>query len=153
MWLIGCSLERQRSATFQVETTSKGALPSCCGLLPRPAVFVPKAPPSPRQLFAARLKQARALRGVPSQRALGLLMGLDKGVAANRVNRYESEARGIDLDGLGRLAEVLGVPMAYLVAEDEHTAVAILALAQLSPEQRTEAVDRLLNAEKDVNQA
>lgn len=113
---------------------------------------MPKAP-SPRQLFAARLKQARALRGVPSQRALGLLMGLDKGVAANRVNRYESEARGIDLDGLGRLAEVLGVPMAYLVAEDEHTAVAILALAQLSPEQRTQAVGRLLNAEKDVNQA
>jgi len=84
------------------------------------------------------------LRGVPSQRALGLLMGLDKTLAGNRVNRYESQARGIDLDGLGKLAEVLGVPMAYLVAEDDATADALLALAQLSPTQRTKAVEALL---------
>ncbi|HHA2464322.1 helix-turn-helix transcriptional regulator [uncultured Stenotrophomonas sp.] len=100
--------------------------------------------PAPRQLFADRLRQARALRGVPSQRALGLLMGLDKTLAGNRVNRYESQARGIDLDGLGKLAEVLGVPMAYLVAEDDATADALLALAQLSPTQRTKAVEALL---------
>ena len=110
---------------------------------------MPKAPP-PRQLFAARLKQARALRGVPSQRALGLLMGLDKGVAANRVNRYESEARGIDLDGLGRLAEVLGVPMAYLVAEDEHTAAAVLALSALTPHERAEWARRLVSDGKET---
>lgn len=132
------------SATFQVETTSKGALPSCFGSSPSSAVHVSKAPPSPRSLFAARLKQARTLRGVPSQRALGLLMGLEKHVAANRVNRYESQARGIDLDGLGKLAEVLGVPVAYLVAEDAATADAVLALAQLSPEQRVRAVAALL---------
>ncbi|WP_274395141.1 helix-turn-helix domain-containing protein [Xanthomonas campestris] len=107
---------------------------------------MPKVPPNPRALFAARLKQARALRDVPSQRALGLLMGLEKHVAANRVNRYESQARGIDLDGLGKLAEVLQVPMAYLVAEDEATADAVLALAQLSPEQRAKAVAALLKA-------
>ncbi len=107
---------------------------------------MPKAPPNPRELFAARLKQARALRNVPSQRALGLKMGLEKHVAANRVNRYESQARGIDLDGLGKLAEVLGVPMAYLVAEDAATAEAVLALAQLSPEQRAKAVAGLLKA-------
>lgn len=71
-------------------------------------------------------------------------MGLDKSLAGNRVNRYESQARGIDLDGLGKLAEVLGVPMAYLVAEDEATADALLALAQLSPTQRAKAVAVLL---------
>lgn len=105
---------------------------------------MPKAPLSPRSLFAARLKQARELRGIPSQRALGLLMGLEKHVAANRVNRYESQARGIDLDGLGKLAEVLGVPMAYLVAADEDTAIAVLALAQMTPEDRAKAVGRLV---------
>ncbi|HEL4242589.1 helix-turn-helix transcriptional regulator [Stenotrophomonas maltophilia] len=83
---------------------------------------------------------------MPSQRALGLKMGLEKHVAANRVNRYESQARGIDLDGLGKLAEVLDVPMAYLVAEDAATADAVLALAQLSPEQRAKAVAGLLKA-------
>jgi transcriptional regulator with XRE-family HTH domain len=71
-------------------------------------------------------------------------MGLDKNLVGNRVNRYESQARGIDLDGLGKLAEVLGVPMAYLVAEDEATADAVLALAELSPEQRAKAVAVLL---------
>lgn len=105
---------------------------------------MPKAPPNPRELFAARLKQARALRNVPSQRALGLKMGLEKHVAANRVNRYESQARGIDLDGLGKLAEVLQVPMAYLVAEDDATADALLALSRLSPEERVQAVSELL---------
>lgn len=144
--LIGRSIDRQRDATFEVETTSKGASPSCCGLFLVLVLPVPKAPPNPRELFAARLKQARALRNVPSQRALGLKMGLEKHVAANRVNRYESQARGIDLDGLGKLAEVLDVPMAYLVAEDAATADAVLALAQLSPEQRAKAVAGLLKA-------
>lgn len=142
--LISRSIDRQRDATFKVETTSKGASPSCCGLLFVLVLPVPKAPPNPRELFAARLKQARALRNVPSQRALGLKMGLEKHVAANRVNRYESQARGIDLDGLGKLAEVLQVPMAYLVAEDDATADALLALSRLSPEERVQAVSELL---------
>lgn len=115
---------------------------SCC----RPGfstfVHVPKA--SPRSLFAARLKQARELRGIASQRALGVLMGLDKKLASSRVNRYETEVSGIDLDGLGRLADVLGVPMAYLVARDDHMADVILALEELSPEERADAALWLL---------
>lgn len=96
--------------------------------------------PSPRSLFAARLKQARALRGIASQRALGVLMGLNKKLASSRVNRYETEVSGIDLDGLGRLADVLGVPMAYLVAQDAQTAEAILTLSQMTSEQREKAL-------------
>ncbi|MDY4284348.1 helix-turn-helix transcriptional regulator [Xanthomonas sp. LF06-19] len=99
---------------------------------------------SPRALFAARLKQARELRGIASQRALGVLMGLDKKLASSRVNRYETEVSGIDLDGLGKLADTLGVPMAYLVAGDDHTANVILALDELSPEERAEAARWLL---------
>ena len=91
---------------------------------------------SARSLFAARLKQARELRGIASQRALGVMMGLDKKLASSRVNRYETEVSGIDLDGLGKLAEVLGVPMAYLVAEDEATAAVVLALSKLPARQR-----------------
>ncbi|PPT93116.1 helix-turn-helix domain-containing protein [Xanthomonas arboricola] len=99
---------------------------------------MPKA--SPRALFAARLKQARELQGIPSQRALGVLMGLDKKLASSRVNRYENETSGIDLDGLGKLAETLGVPMAYLVAEDDQTAEAILAMGKMSAEDRAKAL-------------
>lgn len=115
---------------------------SCCRPSFSTFVHVPKA--SPRSLFAARLKQARELRGIASQRALGVLMGLDKKLASSRVNRYETEVSGIDLDGLGRLAEVLGVPMAYLVARDDHTADVILALEELSPEERADAALWLL---------
>lgn len=92
----------------------------------------------PRSLFAARLKQARELRGIASQRALGVLMGLDKKLASSRVNRYENETSGIDLDGLGKLAETLGVPMAYLVAEDQQTADILLGLSNLSQDDRNE---------------
>lgn len=115
---------------------------SCC--LPSFSTFVHVPKASPRSLFAARLKQARELRGIASQRALGVLMGLDKKLASSRVNRYETEVSGIDLDGLGRLAEVLGVPMAYLVAKDDHMADVILALEELSPEERADAALWLL---------
>jgi Helix-turn-helix. len=97
-------------------------------------------------LFAARLKQARELRGIASQRALGVLMGLDKKLASSRVNRYETEVSGIDLDGLGKLADVLGLPMAYLVAEDEVIADAILALSQMNRKERVRALRALIEA-------
>lgn len=71
-------------------------------------------------------------------------MGLNKKLASSRVNRYESETSGIDLDGLGKLADTLGLPMAYLVAPDEHVANAIHALVQLPAAQREEAVRLLL---------
>lgn len=74
-------------------------------------------------------------------------MGLDKKLASSRVNRYETEVSGIDLDGLGRLADVLGVPMAYLVAEDASIAEAILALSQLPVEKRRSAVLALVHAQ------
>ncbi|MCF8866228.1 helix-turn-helix domain-containing protein [Xanthomonas arboricola pv. pruni] len=114
---------------------------SCCSANFSTFVHVPKA--SPRALFAARLKQARELQGIPSQRALGVLMGLDKKLASSRVNRYENETSGIDLDGLGKLAETLGVPMAYLVAEDQFTADVILVLATMSAERKAELVRQL----------
>ncbi|MEZ0471426.1 helix-turn-helix domain-containing protein [Luteimonas salinilitoris] len=94
-------------------------------------------------MFAARLRQARALRGIDSQRALGLRLGLDKKLASSRINRYETEARGIDLDGLARLAGALNVPVAYLVAEDEHTANVLLAFSGLPEARRAEVAAML----------
>ncbi|SFR95975.1 hypothetical protein SAMN04487782_2066 [Stenotrophomonas maltophilia] len=117
---------------------------SCC--LPKFSTSVHLPSTSARSLFAARLKQARELRGIASQRALGVLMGLDKKLASSRVNRYETEVSGIDLDGLGKLADVLGLPMAYLVAEDEVIADAILALSRMSRKERVRALRALIEA-------
>ncbi len=95
---------------------------------------MPKA--SPRAIFSARIKQARALRGIRSQRALGALMGLTKKRGSSRINRYETQASGVDLAGLAQLADTLKVPMAYLLAQDETTADIVLALSQLSARER-----------------
>lgn len=102
---------------------------------------VPKA--SPRAIFSARIKQARGLRGIQSQRALGALMGLTKDRGSSRINRYERETSGVDLAGLAHLAEALRVPMAYLIAEDESTADIVLAVSKLSARERKELALRL----------
>ncbi|MCA7024938.1 MULTISPECIES: helix-turn-helix transcriptional regulator [Stenotrophomonas] len=90
---------------------------------------------SPRSLFAARLIQARQLRGL-SQRALGDRMGLGKDKGSSRINRYEHQVTAIGFDNLGLLAQLLEVPVAYLLADDAAMADAILALAQADEGQR-----------------
>lgn len=69
------------------------------------------------------------------------MMGLDRERASSRINRYERESSGVDLDGLAKLAEALQVPMAYLVAEDDATADIVLSLSSLSAKQRRDLAD------------
>lgn len=90
---------------------------------------------SARALFAARLVQARQLRGL-SQRALGDRMGLGKDKGSSRINRYEHQVTAIGFDNLDKLAEVLDVPVAYLLADDAAIADAILALSEADKSQR-----------------
>ena len=90
---------------------------------------------SPRALFAARLIQARQLRGL-SQRALGDRMGLGKEKGSSRINRYEHQVTAIGFDNLETLAQVLEVPVAYLLADNAAMADAILALSQADEPQR-----------------
>ena len=86
-------------------------------------------PSSLRAVFAARLVQARQLRGL-SQRALGDRMGLGKDKGSSRINRYEHQITAIGFDNLAKLAEVLEVPVAYLLADTPAMADAILALTK-----------------------
>ncbi|MDR0184251.1 helix-turn-helix transcriptional regulator [Lysobacter sp. UC] len=86
-------------------------------------------------MFAARLLQARQLRGL-SQRALGDRMGLGKDKGSSRINRYEHQVTAIGFDNLGALAQVLDVPVSYLLADDAAMADAILALSQADEGQR-----------------
>ncbi len=95
-------------------------------------------------MFAARLIQARLLRGL-SQRTLGDRMGLGKEKGSSRINRYEHQVTAIGFDNLGLLAQLLDVPVAYLLADDASMADAILALSQADDAQR-EAVGKLLPA-------
>ncbi len=88
-----------------------------------------------RAVFAARLVQARQLRDL-SQRALGDAMGLGKEKGSSRINRYEHQVTAIGFDNLEQLAKALNVPPAYLLADTPGMADAILALAQMSEEER-----------------
>lgn len=97
---------------------------------------VSPVPPLPRAVVAARLVQARALRGL-SQREVGVRMGLDKDTASARISRYEGQSMTISLEALFQLAQALEVPPAYLLATTPAMAEAILALSQQSePQQR-----------------
>ena len=66
-----------------------------------------------------------------SQRELGIRAGIDAFVASARVNRYEQGVHQPDIDTAGRLAKVLDVPLAYLFADDERLAKAILGFSRL----------------------
>lgn len=90
---------------------------------------------SPLALFAARLVQARQLRGL-SQRALGDRMGLGKATGSTRINRYEQQTSATSFESLGALAEALQVPPAYLLADSEPMADAILELGKATDQQQ-----------------
>jgi len=89
---------------------------------------------SARALFAARLIQARQLRAL-SQRALGDRMGLGKEKGSSRINRYEHQVTAIGFDNLEKLAAVLDVPVAYLLADSAPMADAILELGKANQRQ------------------
>lgn len=90
---------------------------------------------SPKAVFCARLKAAR-IGARMSQKDLGIAAGLDEFVASTRINRYETGVHEPDLETAGRLAQALGVPLAYLFADDDRQARLLLAFAALSKAQQ-----------------
>lgn len=109
---------------------------------------------SARALFAARLVQARELRGL-SQRSLGDRMGLGKDKGSSRINRYEHQVTAIGFDNLDKLAEVLDVPVAYLLADNAAMADAILELSKANQREQASLalVVRALTATPDLTKA
>jgi transcriptional regulator with XRE-family HTH domain len=84
----------------------------------------------PSSIFSKRLKQARLDAGL-SQKELGILAGLDPFVASTRINRYEQDVHAPDQATAKRLAKTLGVPLAYLYADNERLARMIRAFCAL----------------------
>ena len=80
---------------------------------------------TPRDVFCRRLKDARQGAGF-SQKQLGIAAGIDDFAASTRINRYEKGVHEVDIQTASRLAAVLNVPLAYLYAEDDQLASAIL---------------------------
>lgn len=71
-------------------------------------------------------------------------MGLGKEKGSSRINRYEHQVTAVGFDNLQKLAEILEVPVAYLLAETPAMADAILALGKLSADESIEASAELM---------
>lgn len=94
-------------------------------------------PPGPKpSVFAHRLREARLAAGL-SQKNLGIEAGLDQFVASARVNRYEKGMHEPASNVAAKLAEALGVPLAYLYAEDERLAEVVALFAGASKRKQT----------------
>ena len=81
-------------------------------------------------VVAARLRFARLTAGL-SQRELGIRAGMDPSVASPRVNQYERGKHTPDTSTLGKLGQVLNVPVAYFFAEEDELAVLITMFHRL----------------------
>ena len=97
--------------------------------------------PNPRSMFMKRLKKGRLALNI-SQRELGRRIGLSEDVVSSRVTRYERGTSEPDFLTASLLAKELGVPLAYLLADNDTLADIILAVADMSPtEQRRMAAE------------
>lgn len=77
-----------------------------------------------------------------SQRELGRRIGLPEEVVSSRVTRYERGTSEPDFDTAEKLARELGVPLSYLVADNELLADIILSVSKLPlAEQKKLAAD------------
>lgn len=119
---------------------TKNTLVSKCRLLP-PSLALPQGGvkvtgrTAEYPIFAQRLAQARARVGL-SQKQLGILAGLDPAVASPRINQYERGKHEPPVKTAKQLAEVLGVPAAFLYTEDELLAQLLLQWNELSIRQK-----------------
>lgn len=95
------------------------------------------SPPNPDSTFAVRLRQARLQLGI-SQAELGRRAGLEPEVASPRVNQYERGSAEPQHATAKRLAKVLGIPTAFLYAEDPQLAKLLLAWAGMTLRERRE---------------
>lgn len=92
-------------------------------------------------VVASRLRQARVLRDL-TQEQLGVRLGLDEGVAAVRISRYESGKHAPPWTVMQRIADILDVPIGYFVTEDEQLSELLMRLHR-APQQ---VLERILDA-------
>ena len=93
-------------------------------------------------VFARRLAQARERAGL-SQTQLGVLAGMDPAVASPRINQYERGKHEPQIKTAKRLAEVLGVPPAFLYTEDELLAGLLLRWNDLTLRQKKDLLKQV----------
>lgn len=93
-------------------------------------------------VIASRLREARLQAGI-SQKAMGILAGIDEFTSSARVNQYEQGKHVPDFLTLEKFASVLNVPTEFFYARDDVMAEMLLLFAQLTQRQKSEVISRL----------
>lgn len=91
----------------------------------------------PSTIFGKRLKNARQRLGIPQDR-LGWAIGLDEHTASARMSRYETGVHEPPYSLAQRLAQALGIQVAYFYADDDELAELILRWGTLGQAERTQ---------------
>lgn len=100
------------------------------------------ATPNAHDMFIKRLRGARLALKI-SQRELGRRIGLSEEVVSSRVTRYERGTSEPDFVTASKMAKELGVPLAYLLADNDVLAEIILAVASLPPAEQKKLAIKL----------
>ena len=98
--------------------------------------------------FGRRLKEARKVLGL-SQKELGIRAGLDEFIASTRINRYERGIHEPDCNVANNLASALGVPRAFLYADDDDLAEMIRLFSRLDSVSRQSLIVELRQASQN----
>jgi transcriptional regulator with XRE-family HTH domain len=110
------------------------------------------AKPARHPVFAERLAQARTRAGL-TQAELGLRAGLDPAVASPRINQYERGKHEPQLKTAKRLAEVLGIPPAFLYTDDDLLAELLLQWNDLTLRQKRDLLKQIAAAKMPRSKA
>ncbi|MCG9707455.1 MULTISPECIES: helix-turn-helix domain-containing protein [Pseudoalteromonas] len=94
-----------------------------------------------------RLKEARKAAGY-TQQQLGIALGMEPNTASARMNQYEKGKHAPDFTTMKRIADELGVPVAYFYCEDNTLAELIRALGKLDKDKQKELLIQLTENEK-----
>lgn len=90
-----------------------------------------------------RLKSARKLAKLTQEKLSNKLGFDDRSHGTARISQYETGKHAPDFAMAKKMADVLGVPVAYLYCDDEKLAELLLAASKLSDQQLEELVQSL----------
>ena len=94
-----------------------------------------------------RLKQARKAAGY-TQQQLGIALGMEPNTASARMNQYEKGKHSPDYTTMKRIADELGVPVAYFYCDEDVLAELILELGKLNKSELEQKLKDLKFSEK-----
>jgi len=99
--------------------------------------------PCTSSIVGRRLKELREELGW-SQERVGVEIGIDESSSRARISRYELGVHEPPLPTARLIADVLGVPLAYMYCEDDEIAALLLALHKMKPAARDRTVQEFM---------